>query len=189
MGRTPDSFLAKYRHDAILWAREVLADESAVILDTETTGLNDRAEIVEIAIIDIQGNARLDTLIKPKGKIPADTSAIHGITAVDVATAPTWSEIDEQVGELLRAASRVVIYNADYDTRLIHQTRSLYSLPPMEIPPHRYECAMQRYAEFYGQWSDHHQSFKWQALHGGHRALGDCLATLGALKKMAETDL
>ena len=189
MRRTPDSFLTKYRHDAILWARDVLADKSSVILDTETTGLNNRAEIVEIAIIDTKGNALLDTLVKPKGKIPTDASAVHGITVATVTTAPTWSEIDEQVGELLRAASRVVIYNADYDTRLMRQTQNLYNLPPLGIPPHRYECAMQRYAEFYGQWSDHHQSFKWQPLHGGHRAFGDCLATLKALKEMAETDL
>ncbi|MBN1993142.1 MAG: 3'-5' exonuclease [Anaerolineae bacterium] len=183
------SFLAQYRREAILWAKTVLADEKAIILDTETTGLDDQAEIVEIAVIDTAGRTLLDTPVKPKGRIPADASALHGLTAADVATAPIWAELDEQVHKILRGASRIVIYNAAYDTRLIRQTRKLYALPAVRIPCQRYECAMQRYAEFCGQWSDRRQSFKWQRLDGGHRALGDCLATLNALKRMAETDL
>lgn len=35
-----------------------------VILDTETTGLDDNAEIVQITILDINGNKLLDTLFK-----------------------------------------------------------------------------------------------------------------------------
>jgi len=182
------SFLAEYRHNAILWAREVLADEGVAILDTETTGLDKKAEIIEIAIIDIQGNALLDTLVKPKGKIPIDASDIHGITSDDVASAPTWADIDDQVSELIRSASRVVIYNASYDTRLMSQTRRLYHLPSFDVPAKHYECAMNRYAEFYGQWSTSRRSFKWQPLDGGHRALGDCRATLKVLKQMAQAE-
>jgi DNA polymerase-3 subunit epsilon len=188
MSHTSFSFLAEYRRNAIIWAREVLADEGVIILDTETTGLDEQAEIVEIAIINIQGDPLLDTLVKPKGKIPIDATAIHGISNTDVATAPTWAEIDEQVRELIQTASRVIIYNASYDTRLMQQTRHLYDLPSFDIAAKHYECAMKRYAEFYGQWSNSRRSFKWQPLDGGHRALGDCLATLKVLKQMAKAE-
>ena len=40
-----------------------------VVLDTETTGLDSRAEIVEISIIDKHGNTLFDSLIKPKNPI------------------------------------------------------------------------------------------------------------------------
>ncbi len=41
-----------------------------VILDTETTGLDERAEIVELSIIDKHGYTLFDSLIKPKGRTP-----------------------------------------------------------------------------------------------------------------------
>jgi DNA polymerase-3 subunit epsilon len=182
--------LAEYRSNAIIWAQEVLADESAVILDTETTGLKSTAEIIEISIINTQGNLLLDTLVKPKGKIPIDAYEIHGIGSGTVKNASIWPEIDDQVNNIIKNASRVVIYNAGYDTRLLRQTRRLYNLPPWNIPAHHYQCAMKRYAEFYGDWRGHQRGFRWQPLQGGnHRALGDCLATLNVLKKMATADL
>jgi len=182
--------LAEYRRQAILWAQEVLADTSAVILDTETTGLKSTAEIIEIAVINTQGGPLLNTLVKPKGKIPIDAYEIHGIGSVTVKNASIWPDIDEQVSNIIHNASRVVIYNAGYDTRLIRQTRQLYNLPPLEVPPQRYQCAMKRYAEFYGDWRGQQRGFRWQPLQGGnHRALGDCLATLDVIKTMAATDL
>jgi DNA polymerase-3 subunit epsilon len=188
MAPSPD-FLADYRRQASAWARQVLADDQAVILDTETTGLEQRDEIIEIALINPQGATLLNTLVKPHGQIPPDVSAIHRITPADVAAAPTWPEIDAQVTALLRAASRIVIYNVNFDTRMLRHTRHRYDLPPLNIPAKRYECAMQHYAEFYGQWSNSRQSFKWQRLEGGHRALGDCMAVLKTLQKMAEVKL
>ena len=51
---------------------------NCAILDTETTGLYDDAEIVEISIIDENGGVLLDTLVKPLKPIPAEATAIHG---------------------------------------------------------------------------------------------------------------
>jgi DNA polymerase III epsilon subunit-like protein len=185
-----NSTVAAYREKAIAWAQETLADKSAVILDTETTGLDNTAEIIEIAIINTHGNSLLNTLVKPKGKIPIEAYEIHGIGAATVKNASTWPDIDHQVSEIIHNASRVVIYNAAYDTRLIRQTRRLYNLPPWEISPQHYQCAMKRYAQFFGDWRGHQRGFRWQPLQGGnHRALGDCLATLNVIQKMAVANL
>ncbi len=179
-------FLTEYRDKAIIWARQILADESAVILDTETTGLDNTAEIIELSIINSQGHTLLDTLIKPKGKIPLDAYEIHGIGTATVKDAPIWPGIDEPLHTILQNASRIIIYNAGYDMRLIRQTRALYNLPPLDIPPQKFECAMKRYAEFFGDWRGQRRGFRWQPLTGGdHRALGDCRATLKVLQKMA----
>lgn len=186
---SPDltGFLARSRREAITWAAGVLADKRAIILDTETTGLHPQAEIVEISIVAAaSGRSVLDTLVKPRGRIPRAATAIHGITAADVITAPTWPEVHEQVGQILRAASRVVIYNADFDLRLLRQTRDLYALPPVGLPRRHYQCAMLYYAQFLGHWNPDRRCFKWPALAGGnHRARGDCLATRELLRKMA----
>ncbi|MGR5144736.1 exonuclease domain-containing protein, partial [Photobacterium sp. DNB23_23_1] len=55
--------------------------DNAVILDTETTGLNDFAEIVEISVMEATtGKPLLDTLVMPAQLVPGEAMAIHGIT-------------------------------------------------------------------------------------------------------------
>ena len=92
-----------------------------VILDTETTGLDGRAEIVELSIIDQHGNTLFDSLIKPKGRIPRDAERIHGISNTDVKNAHSWADVYRDVRNILEGRS-VAIYNAEYDTRIIQQT-------------------------------------------------------------------
>ena len=88
----------------------------AVVIDTETTGLDARkARIVEIALVPIVGG-RLDAaaacrrLIRPDVVIPAQATRIHSIDATAVAQAPTfadaWPELATFIGE------RVVIGHA-----------------------------------------------------------------------------
>ncbi len=183
--RQIQNMIEKAKDEAIAWAREVLGDPGVIVLDTETTGLDRNAEIVEIAVMDVHGQTLLDTLIRPHGTIPVEASAIHGIEAADVADAPAWPEIHDQLAHLLYNASKIVIYNASYDKCLLDQTRALYDLPPFEIEPDRLECAMEAYAKYIGDWSRSRGSFRWWPLNGGHRALGDCQATLDVIREMA----
>ena len=85
-------------------SRQVCAwlDANALILDTETTGLDDDAEVVELAVIDCAGTVLLDTLVRPSGPVPAEAAAIHGITDAMLADAPTWSEIHARFCDLHR---------------------------------------------------------------------------------------
>jgi DNA polymerase-3 subunit epsilon len=79
----------------------------------------------------------------------------------------------------------VVIYNKAYDLRLIRQSLARFSAP-LPFAPARVECAMLQYADYVGDWNEYHQNFKWPKLAGGdHSAVGDCLATLEVIKKMA----
>ena len=62
-------------------------ERELVVFDTETTGLDGGAEIVEIVEISCvngRGEVLLDTLVRPAGPIPADATAIHRITYDDV---------------------------------------------------------------------------------------------------------
>lgn len=99
------------------WSAEASATARAwlevdpLILDTETTGLGDDAEVIEVSVIDARGEVLLDTLVRPSGQIPAEASAIHGITDADVATAPTWAEVHERLVELV-AGRMVIAYGA-----------------------------------------------------------------------------
>jgi DNA polymerase III subunit epsilon len=167
------------------WARSLLKRSDWVILDTETTGLGPRDEIIQIAILSPEDQVLLETLIRPSQPISPTASAIHGIMDSDLLFAPTFKEIQVQFERCIMGKT-VVIYNADYDMRLLWQTQARYHLSPMLIKPNRIECAMLKYSAWRGElWPD--GSYKWQKLPGGdHTAVGDCRATLQLIKKMAE---
>lgn len=166
---------------AVRWARKVLKDETFVILDTETTGL-DCAEIVEVAVIDLEGTPLLNTLVKPEIPIPEDAIAIHGITDDTVKDAPSFPAVYPELVKVLDGR-KAIIHNADFDISIIAYCCELHSLPAISFKGNH--CLMEWYAEWFGDWSDYFGSYKWQPLWGGHRALSDCLAALERLKEMA----
>ena len=181
--------LAAYREVAARWARDVLTQGTALILDTETTGLEDDAEIIEIALVRLTSEVVFKQLVRPTQPIPPEASAIHGLRDVDVQNAPSWAEVWPQVERIFQDNPKLIIYNAAYDKRLITQSCTLAGIP---APSWKWltsitDCAMEWYAQFVGEWSDYHQSFRWLPLpSAGHRALDDCLATVQLIKEMAQ---
>jgi DNA polymerase-3 subunit epsilon len=166
------------------WAAKLLATPGVLLLDTETTGLHGNAEIVQIAIIDTSGAVLLDTLVRPMRPIPRDASAIHSITDEKVQDAPTFADIAPQLRELLYG-QRVIIYNADFDTRMLKQ--SAFAAGVAHELGAFFEDAMEPYSAWVGSWNSYHHTYKWQPLpFGDHSALGDCRACLRVLQMMAE---
>lgn len=175
-------------------ARRWLA-QNALIIDTETTGLGDGAEIVEIAVIDCRGAVLLDTLIRPSIAIPEDASRIHGIDDSMVASAPTWADVHDQFCRLI-TGRLLVAYNSQYDHRLLLQTMRSAGLP---LPYIAMECAMLAYADFHGEFDHERGRNRWQKLTAAaaqqgvaidglaHRAKADCLTTLGVIHAMARS--
>ena len=184
------------RYQVAQWARQMV-EGNALILDTETTGLND-GEIVQIAVINSRGAVMLDTLVKPVMPIPPGATAIHGITDAMVADAPTWAEVAEILRRIIDGRE-LCIYNAVYDRKMMHQSAEKAGTPKIDWKElANFHCAMERYAEFWGDWNSYHQSYRWQKLTDAcdqqgipepeapaHSALGDCLRTLELLKVLA----
>lgn len=180
------------------------SDELVAILDTETTGLpmSEYFQVVEVSIIDKHGTVLFDSLIKPicdEGvmSIPPSASSIHGITDEMVACAPTFAEVWTELEKILSTHS-IWCYNADFDRQaIIHSAYHAKVELSKEIKKSsRWRCMMFEYAEYYGDWSEHYQSYRWQQLalacqdlgvegSGYHRALGDVNNTLGVMKALA----
>ncbi|MBB4920961.1 3'-5' exonuclease [Streptosporangium saharense] len=185
--------LADDRDTAAAWARAALADPTAVILDTETTGL-DGAYAVSLAVLSVTGETLLDTLLDPQVSIPADATSIHGITDADVSGAPTFGEILEQLTRAVHGR-RVIIYNKAFDVGVLRRELRRHHggrYPDAERETvtwlhgaQQWECAMEAYARWCGTWSDYWRDYTWQPLNGGHTALGDCRAVLRRLQQMA----
>lgn len=173
-------------------ARSII-QKNPVYLDTETTGLNSTDEIIEISIIDSDGTPLVETLVKPSRPIPAEATAIHGITNEEVATARSWPVVWPQVRGAL-FGRMVVIYNADYDLRLMAQSHTRYNLPWKERL-NTFDL-LKLYAEYRGEWDPRRRAYKYQSLAAAgrqcninlpnaHRSTADTLLTRALLHHMA----
>lgn len=184
--------------DEIRKARNWINLMNPVYLDTETTGLGSGAEICSIAVIDDAGHVLLDTLVKPALPIPPDATEIHGITDADVAAAPGWETVWPQVCELVRNRL-VIIYNADYDLRLINQSGLMHAVHSNLLDWSNTECAMRLYADFHAEWDAYHGNNRWINLVNAcrqmrvgtagilpHSAAGDCELTRRLVHALAE---
>ena len=80
-------------------------DSPLVVFDLETTGINPRNDrIVEFAAIKVLPDGSEESLtlrINPEQPIPAEATAIHGISDADVAEAPTFRKAARQVLDFL----------------------------------------------------------------------------------------
>lgn len=173
------------------WARDLLCRQDWVILDTETTGTRHLDEVVQIGVLAPDGTPLLDTLVRPNQPIPKEASAIHGITDAIVMSAPAYRELRQEL-EALVAGKTIVCYNAAFDERLILQTAFLNRVPTLTA---RWDCAMRRYSQYVGQWSERYGNYRWLPLprsaeYAGqqHQALADCAATFDVILTMAEPD-
>jgi DNA polymerase III epsilon subunit-like protein len=93
-----------------------------------------------------------------------------------------------------REAGRVVVYNAEFDERLLNQTALAWGLEP-GWGQVGFECAKLEYAEYIGE-PGKYNGYRWHKLvdaaagygvdvAGAHRAEADCLLTLGVIKGLA----
>lgn len=182
------------RQRAIEMARNIL-ESRPVYLDTETTGLERTDEIIEISIVDDDSQVLLETLVRPSQPIPASATAIHGIRNEDVQNARPWPLVWQQVQGAL-FGRRVVIYNEEFDLRLMQQSHARYKLPWKE-KINSFDL-MKLYAEYRGEWDSRRRGYRYHALAkagafckidlpNAHRATADTLLTRALLHYIAES--
>ncbi len=162
-----------------------------LVLDTETTGLVD-PEMVSVAVIDATGKTLFDEIVRPGRPIEPGASEITGLTDAYVAGRPGFPAIEPALSRILEGQT-VVIYNAEYDVRVLANTYARYRLPLPSFTPW---CAMKWYARRYGAWDSRRGSYRWQSLAKAaaacglkqstpHTALADCLTTWQILQTLS----
>jgi len=186
------SSTANARTEAIETARQWL-EQKPLYLDTETTGIGPKDEIIEIGIIDYNGEVLYETLVKPVGMVSPDAYRVHGISNKMLEPASRWMRVWLEVEPIL--SNRVVaIYNADFDLRLIQQSHQHYKIRA-DFPGNPV-CVMKLYAKYYGEYNPRTMDYKWQSLENAgrqcgislpnsHHAIDDVLLTRALLEHMA----
>jgi DNA polymerase-3 subunit epsilon len=157
-----------------------------VVLDSETTGLGTPVDFVEVGVVSSRGEALFDSLICPSCPIEAAASRVHGHTRESLTQERSFFEVYPDLLDVLWA-KRVVVYNATYDRRVWDAAvgrLGARALLAGHLPP--WECAMRAFAAYVGERSKR-SGYKNQKLPGGdHTAIGDALATLPLIERMAE---
>jgi DNA polymerase-3 subunit epsilon len=183
-------------HPATVWAKELLSLPNVVTLDTETTGFGQDDEIIEIALWDIHQQRSYVTLVQcQQPTIPAGAEKKHHISKSMLQGAPTWPQIWPKLMSYL-SKREIVIYNADFDVRMLQQTAQRYQLP---LPALHVHCLMKHYSAYVGQPSSHAEGYRFLSLAAAcahfqvenpsaHRALADAQASAEVLKKLAALD-
>ena len=178
-------------------AKDLLKRSDWIILDTETTGLDDEAQAVQIGILSPTGEVLLDTLIRPTIPIPWEASRLHGITDGMVKDAPEFISILPKIREIT-AKKICVVYNASFDRRILHQTAKANGLKMGSMAA--WSCVMEAYAQFWGVVKHNaygRNRYKWQSLSNAcqqqgievkdaHTAIGDCQLTLALIRKLGQ---
>ena len=154
---------------------------SVVYLDTETTGLANNDQIIELAIMDSLGATLFNHRFKPTVAITPNAMAVHNITEADLVNCPSWPEYQEQISQIL-AGKVVVIFNESFDIRLLQQTAAAFGCPVDWIAALSTQCAMMTAVRAFGATNRHgtislanaasEVGLSW---HGqAHNALVDC---------------
>lgn len=167
-----------------------------IVIDTETTGLNaDTDELLQVSIIDGQGNTLFNSYIKPLYTDNWNKAmAVNHITPETVATAPNILEVKQEISRIINSAHTIIGYNVDFDLGFLsnigirNENAAIVDV-------------MEDFADIYGEWSEQYGCHKWQKLtkcaeyYGydlgtdiAHDSLADCKATLYCYQKMLQEE-
>ena len=171
-----------------------------LVLDTETTGLDEMAEILEIAVYDIKNKVFLiNERVKPSELNLSwhDAERIHGITPAMVAASRSFDDVFGDLLSYLDDDDEIYIYNACYDIRLIEQS-FLSNFSDSNFFSRRIFCLMTSFAEYRGILNSR-GTFKWHKLSDAcdyigfdysglspHTASADCLMAAAIYQHLAE---
>lgn len=152
-----------------------------LICDTEGTA-NRANELVEVSMIDLDGNVLYDSLIKPRTSISRTGVRLHGITNEMVADAPTWPEAAPEIRKLLD--ERVMLaFDSISDVLRIKKTASIYEEP---FGPIRHEC-IQKNVMLEMNLKQAPPLYLAAGREGqNHRALDDCLLCVDVIHRILE---
>ena len=166
-----------------------------IFFDTETTGLNDDDEIVELAITDEQGNTLYCQRFKPAKSMSTGASRVTGITDDMLVDMPTFAGEFNKIKSVFDQGDQVIAYNTEFDIRFLCQTCECYDLGTEWIYHMPTRCAMLMYSNYAYDWYDPEiKSTRYKLtdacarmqiqVQNAHSAVGDCIMTANLVKAM-----
>jgi DNA polymerase-3 subunit epsilon len=170
-----------------------------VAFDTETTGVDVEEDRIVTAFLGDGSASDLSWLVDPGIAIPAEATAVHGITSEEARAhgRPAAEAVGELVGALNRALAAgiaVVTYNAAFDFTMLDRECRRYGLGTLEhqlrrpvsplVDPWVLDKRVDRYRRGHRKLPDVCQVYNVPLLEA-HDARSDALAALGVARALA----
>ena len=170
---------------------KLLNRRDVLIFDTETTGLGNDAEIVEMTIINTLGEVIFHSYFTPSVDIEEGAAGMHGIQQSDrpgyllvngqYVPAPRFTEKMEEIASVFSQATNVLAWNVAFDLRLLAQSGMVSYRD--QIGQTQIWDMMQDLA---GCWSkglqENVQASNIKVPGGSHTATHDCYCVLGLMQ-------
>lgn len=100
-----------------------------VVLDTETTGVDDFDEVIQLTCLDFTGEILYDSYFNPSRKSHWAAAKKHKIKESFLKTQPYWRDEWDKIKTILKDKI-ILANNALFDIRLIQQTCLRYKVSP-----------------------------------------------------------
>lgn len=169
---------------------KTLNNRNIVVLDTETTGLEDDDEVIELGIIDKKGQVLYNSRFKNQKAIHWAAAKVNKIKKSDLENAPLFKDEWAKIKSIL-AGKRILAFNTEFDCRLIGQTLERYGLNKSEATRLFYNHldAMKIYLSYFPNKSNRISLQKCcrdlnMLMIEEHQAVSDCRMTLLMLHKL-----
>ena len=148
------------------------------VVDVETTGKNcEEHEVVEIGAIDLDTGKEYHSFVSPSDAIPAEAMSVHHITDEDVAEAPDWGSVYQDVlgDDRIRVA-----HNAPFDAGFCGEDGSRW-IDTLRLAKHTYDLGLYNL-----QYLRYKLDLETGIKGGAHRALDDAKVCMALYKRLEE---
>lgn len=113
-----------------------------LIVDIETTGLGDAAQIIKLILVNPKGEKVFESLFNPSIDITKKAEEIHGISKERLINEPKWSDKWTTIKDMLKDKV-LVINNTEYGLRCIQSTCKAFNLDIDDV--YHSVCLMREY--------------------------------------------
>ncbi|HAF1611166.1 TPA: 3'-5' exonuclease, partial [Salmonella enterica] len=148
---------------------------------------------LEIGLVNACGDLIYETRLKPTVSIDPAAAAVHGISEAMLVDAPAWPDIAQQLQHHI-SRRPLVIFNADFDMRILKQTAAAHNDPSNWLDTLTVYCAMRLAAGYYGPTNRYgtisqasaasQAGLNWSGR--AHSAVADAVMTAGVVRDIAE---
>ena len=155
------------------------------MLDTETTGLDEDRELVEVAVVGPDGRLIFESLVRPSRQPSAAARRVHGLDAASLRRAPNPGAALATLTPLLEG-QLVYAFGATFDRRTLELT---YRRQGLAVPTWRWGCVHALYAQVRGFSASLRTACEIEAIplpRGYHRAASDAMLAWQLLERLRE---